>query len=558
MTGKITGSQGLILDSATSGAAITITLNNSSANNDYAGDTVIGQNATAARNRTLVLGAADQIPNGTGTGNVGVNTNGTGVGTLNLAGFSETINGLSGNGTVDGTSGTPTLTLGDNNATGLTFMGVIQNTAGTLALTKTGTGNQTLSGVNTYIGTTTISGGTLTIDEGSIATSSNIVNNAALVYNLSTNARAYANVISGSGSLTKSGTNTLTLTGVNTYTGTTTISSGTLAIDDGSIATSSNIVNNAALVYNLNTNARTYANVISGIGSLSVIGTNILTLTGLNTYSGNTTVGTLGTLALADNAQLKFVLGNASNSNNSISGAGTVTLEGDFAIDTAAVDATALTTGTWTLENVTSLSGAYGSNFTVVGFTDAGSDKWEKTVGAKKYSFDETTGILTLAPAGTPFSLWASSKGLNGTPGFENGKADDPDGDGKNNLYEFAFDGDPLSAANDGKIVGKVATLLSLDTVLTLTLPVRTGAIFPVVPGDAISGLIDGIVYSIEGDVNLSAFADNITEVTGTDATNIQIGLPMPLSSGWTYRTFRAPGTVPVDPKAFLRAKVSD
>jgi hypothetical protein len=33
-------------------------------------------------------------------------------------------------------------------------------------------------------------------------------------------------------------------------------------------------------------------------------------------------------------------------------------------------------------------------------------------------------------------------------------------------------------------------------------------------------------------------------------------GLPA-LSTGWTYRTFRAPGKVGTDPKAFLRAKVS-
>ena len=181
LTGKITGSQGLILSSATSGAAITITLNNTAANNDYAGDTVIGQSATAGRNRTLVLGAADQIPNGTGTGNVVINSNGTGVGTLNLAGFSETINGLSGNGIVDGASGTPTLTLGANNATS-SFSGVITNTTGTLALVKAGTGTQTLSGANTYSGTTTVSQGTLALVGGSQASPVTVSAGASLSF----------------------------------------------------------------------------------------------------------------------------------------------------------------------------------------------------------------------------------------------------------------------------------------------------------------------------------------------------------------------------------------
>ena len=75
-------------------------------------------------------------------------------GTLNLAGFNETINGLNGAGTVDGGSGTPTFTVGDNNATS-NFTGTIKNTAGSLALVKIGTGTLTLGGTNTYSGNTT-------------------------------------------------------------------------------------------------------------------------------------------------------------------------------------------------------------------------------------------------------------------------------------------------------------------------------------------------------------------------------------------------------------------
>jgi hypothetical protein len=67
--------------------------------------------------------------------------------------------------------------------------------------------------------------------------------------------------------------------------------------------------------------------------------------------------------------------------------------------------------------------------------------------------------------------------------------------------------------------------------------------------------VVDDIIYRIEGDEALSPFADTITEVTGDDATAIQAGMPA-LSSGWSYRTFRAPGTTTTIPKAFLRAKV--
>ena len=80
-----------------------------------------------------------------------------------------TINGGS-NAVIDivSSGGTSTLTVGnppsltEPSPTG-TFGGVIQNTTGILALTKIGPGTQTLSGANTYSGTTTVIGGTLAL-----------------------------------------------------------------------------------------------------------------------------------------------------------------------------------------------------------------------------------------------------------------------------------------------------------------------------------------------------------------------------------------------------------
>ena len=115
--------------------------------NAYSGNTIVAAGI-------IQLGAANAIPSGSSV-NVG--------GTLNLAGFTDTIGGLSGGGTVDGTSGSPTLTVGGNNSGG-TFSGVIKNTAGTLSLVKTGAGAETLSGTNTYSGNTTISNGTLLVN----------------------------------------------------------------------------------------------------------------------------------------------------------------------------------------------------------------------------------------------------------------------------------------------------------------------------------------------------------------------------------------------------------
>ncbi|MCU0750427.1 MAG: hypothetical protein MUF13_12865, partial [Akkermansiaceae bacterium] len=60
--------------------------------------------------------------------------------------------------------------------------------------------------------------------------------------------------------------------------------------------------------------------------------------------------------------------------------------------------------------------------------------------------------------------------------------------------------------------------------------------------------------YHVEGSDALTAWTLNVTEVTGPDATAIQSGLD-PVSTGWTYRTFRAPNPVSSgNPTDFLRA----
>src|SRR5262249_23454408 len=133
----------------------------------------------------LKLGANNVIPNGSGKGNVIIYQAYNGL--LDLAGFTESINGLSGDGDVDNTAGNGSLSVGNNNVTS-TFNGVIQNTVGTLALTKAGTGTLTLGGANTYTGNTTVSAGTLALANGSIGASAVTVASTATLANSTTNA----------------------------------------------------------------------------------------------------------------------------------------------------------------------------------------------------------------------------------------------------------------------------------------------------------------------------------------------------------------------------------
>ena len=102
--------------------------------------------------------------------------------------------------------------------------------AGTVGLSKQGSGTLTLTNVNTYTGPTTIGGGTLAIGgagKWSSTYSGAVANNGTFHYH-STALQTMGGVISGPGSLVYSGTGNLTLTGANTFTGNITVSGGKL------------------------------------------------------------------------------------------------------------------------------------------------------------------------------------------------------------------------------------------------------------------------------------------------------------------------------------------
>jgi fibronectin-binding autotransporter adhesin len=161
LTGRVTGANGLLLHNQF-GANITVTLNNQTGSpNDYQGVTTL-----QGTKGQINLGAPEQIPNGVNAS--GVLNNGT----INLAGFSETINGLDGTGTVDGGGGSPIFSVGDNNSSG-NFTGVISNSLGVLSLNKIGTGAQSLGGANTYTGATNINAGKLFVN-GSLDAASSV------------------------------------------------------------------------------------------------------------------------------------------------------------------------------------------------------------------------------------------------------------------------------------------------------------------------------------------------------------------------------------------------
>ena len=151
-----------------------------------------------------------------------------------------------------------------NNSEDYSFNGFIRNkntgaSAGTFGITKSGSGTQTLAGNNIfYSGPTTVTGGTLRLVN--IAGQGNLpfnpepnstggiggafggedvprfrsnIDNGANVELAATSTWTFGNVISGSGSMTKTGTSNVRLTNGNSYTGATNISNGTLTLTSG-------------------------------------------------------------------------------------------------------------------------------------------------------------------------------------------------------------------------------------------------------------------------------------------------------------------------------------
>jgi autotransporter-associated beta strand protein len=139
-----------------------------------------------------------------------------------------------GNGTTSGALGTNLIqnsgALVLNLPGGNSFANVI---SGPGQFVQAGSGTLTLTASNSYSGGTTISNGTLQLNTGAWFGGGNVTNNGQLTFNGSGNSTAGA-VISGTGALTLAGSGTVSLAGNNTYSGGTSVSKGSLLVNNSS------------------------------------------------------------------------------------------------------------------------------------------------------------------------------------------------------------------------------------------------------------------------------------------------------------------------------------
>jgi autotransporter-associated beta strand protein len=204
LAGAIGGSGNVAFtSSANQNALSTVVLN---AQNSYAGSTLLDTNGTTATQIVVRLGIANALPATTVLTIDGRNGAGSGrFADLNLNGFSQELAGLTNVARSDriqrivnsNVSSAATLTI--NNTGDFTFSGNLGGSAnGSVSasavpgttngnnfnVTKKGTGTLTLSGTNTYFGDTTIMGGTLRLNGGSLNGTTEVTVNATGVLSM--------------------------------------------------------------------------------------------------------------------------------------------------------------------------------------------------------------------------------------------------------------------------------------------------------------------------------------------------------------------------------------
>ncbi|MES2475668.1 MAG: autotransporter-associated beta strand repeat-containing protein [Verrucomicrobiota bacterium] len=277
------------------------------------------------------------------------------------------------------------------------------------------------------------------------------------------------------------------------------------------VATSAAFTIKAANAANV-AQAITLSGAVTGTGTLMKEGAGTLTLSGAYSYTGETLVNQ-GTLVLS-----------------------TATLD-----DLAAVD----------IASGAVLNLPHGTTDTVSEFRINGVAQGAGTFTSAN-SGGRITGSGSLKVVGTEaFSGWIDGFAALTNPA-DKAKDADPDHDGMNNLQEFAFDGDPTSAATSGKVRSRIETV-GAEQALVITLPVRVGTGDLFIGSPFKTATRDEVIYTIQGSNTLGVFDQGVTEIAESS-----VGMPPLSGAEWVYKTFRLDGAIggvtPRGPRGFLRA----
>ncbi|MEI6493349.1 MAG: autotransporter-associated beta strand repeat-containing protein [Verrucomicrobiota bacterium] len=304
LSGNITGSGGINIAHATATGATII-----SGNNSYSGNTTLYPGTLRIGNNNA-LGTGTLVNNGIGSSITTVSSDSTTARTLaNNISFGALAQSNFGDATNNGAltfNGTVAL----NNSTTLnvlsatTFNGVVSGT--NLVMAAASTSTLTLAGNNTYTGTTTINGGTLSINsiqDGGSATANALGTPAAGANSII--------ALSTTGTLQYTGTGNSSNRVINlvgnggTFTLDASGASGTFALTGG-VTNAGNSSTSTLKLTGTGLGSES-GSIVNGTGSntaaLTKNGTGTWTLSGTNSYTGTTTIN-VGTLQFAKQVSL--------------------------------------------------------------------------------------------------------------------------------------------------------------------------------------------------------------------------------------------------------------
>ena len=577
-------------------------------NNTYTGDTIINAG-------TLQLG------NGGTTGNtIGNSVDDEGMLAFdrsNVLAFAGTISGkgsvqqngtgtiiLTGNNTYTGgtTINAGTLQIGNGGTTGsiggnvfdkgtlifdrsdtITFSGAI---SGSGNLVQSGGGILTLSGTNSYTGTTTVNAGVLQAGSASAfsPTSAFIVNAGAVlslngfdstvgslsgagivtttVFGVKTPSNIMLTVGTNNVSTTfsgkleegtglalvlnKVGTGTLILTGNNTYSGGTMISAGMLQLGSGGTTGSITgaVTDNGILAFDLS-DSIIFDGVISGTGSVQQIGTGTTVLTGNNTYSGGTTVSA-GTLQLGNGGTTGSITGNVIDNgilvfNRSDSIVFDGVISGSGSVQQIGTGTTVLTgnntySGGTTVSAGTLQLGNGGTTGSITGnvidngiltFNRSDSIVFDGVISGSGNVQQIGTGITVLTgnntySGGTTVSAGTLQLGNGGTSGSITGNVVD-NGILAFNRSDVVTFGGVISGTGSLQQNGTGTTVLVMDNTYTGTTTVNSGSL-----------IVDGSIASTQTLVNADGFLGGHGTINGNVVNSGIVG------------QFKSPGTLTI------------
>jgi fibronectin-binding autotransporter adhesin len=361
--------------------------------------------------------------------------------TFNLAGFSQTVGAVNLiNGSAINSGGAATLT---GNAYNVRLGTISASLAGTAALTKTTGGLVTLSGSNSYSGGTSVTGGTLA---------------------------AGANNSIGNGTVSVTSGATLDIGAFNQTVGAVTLGNGTTSGGNilgttGTLTGTSFDAQNGTITANL-----------SGVGATLTKSNTAatITLTGLSTYTGATTVngGTVTFNSIA-NAGVASALGapTTPDAANLILNGGTLNYNGTGSTSnrlfTVAGSTTLSSSGTGAL-NLTNTDplGVGGSTLTLAG-SNAGANTLAAMIGGGTNITKSGGGTWILAPAtgSTYTGVTTISQGILQVGSLANGGSPSPIGASTNAEGNLILSGGTLKYTGSGDTTDRLFRLAAASTI---------------------------------------------------------------------------------------------